>query len=389
MSYTLETLPVGLTGSFGADRLRDMLAAAQKGAVGELPVVSEASGPTLVGFPAVGSQEHGLGIFWSRLLVGGVYEPVLWVRPTKACFVGGAACDWVGFPVVLETGNYQAFELGYLYQGSVLKQEASPLALTPAQLEAALVIAIAGSNPKDTLDDVLNPWSVNPANVKAILSYVAPLTSNIQWDASGNAGFLHNVQVMGGLTVDGPLNANGTTLNTLNVTNEAEFGSTTTLGDSVVNGNQTVMGYVKAGAYEFDDNLIVTLSSELSGDGFSVYYSHARVSNGKLNIVIAISASKPTSAHSLQNGLDAVLTGLPTSVMDKLYANPTGYLDVETKQASYIDSAYQPVLPTAVQDQIEYIVAKNPDNLQLISKMSTQANTGFMLWRFEFNFILS
>lgn len=296
MSYTLETLPVGLTGSFGADRLRDMLAAAQKGAVGELPVVSEASGPTLVGFPAVGSQEHGLGIFWSRLLVGGVYEPVLWVRPTKACFVGGAACDWVGFPVVLETGNYQAFELGYLYQGSVLKQEASPLALTRAQLEAALVIAIAGSNPKDTLDDVLNPWSVNPANVKAILSYVAPLTSNIQWDAQGNADFLHNVQVMGGLTVDGSLNANGATLNGLSVTNDGDFGSISVSGDSTVTGNQTVGGYQNTGNYYEQD---IAATADMTAAGITMTFGQLRVKDGYLDIVLDMSR---TITGSVQAG---------------------------------------------------------------------------------------
>jgi len=325
--YTLESLPVGLTGSFGADRLRDMLTAVQKGPVGELPVVSEASGPTLVGFPAVGSAEYGLGVFWSRLLVAGLYEPVLWIRPTKACFVDGTACDWVGFPMVLATGNYQAFELGYLYQGDALKQEATALSLTAAQLEAALAIAIAGSNPKDTLDETLAPWSVNPATAKAILAYVAPISTNIQWDASGNAGFLHNVQVMGGLTVDGSLNANGATLNTLNVDNDAEFGSTTTQGDSVVNGNQTVVGYQNTGNY-YEQNFTITGDSGIVTD-----YGKIRVKDGYLDIIALFHGTRAvggnltftiTVPQSIMNNIVPVAGGATGTVRNGTLVNISG-----------------------------------------------------------------
>src|SRR5574344_1754774 len=71
------------------------------------------------------------------------------------------------------------------------------------------------------------------------------------------------------------------------------------IADSIAadaSGNVTTKGYIKPGAYELDEDLNIRGLPT----GISTYYAHARVSNGKLSLVIFLgTTAEIPSGYSL------------------------------------------------------------------------------------------
>jgi hypothetical protein len=159
-------------------------------------------------------------------------------------------------------------------------------------------------------------------------------------------------------------------------------------GNAVVDGNLKVNGTIEQDTYELDEDLGLTLTSEAQAAGFSIFYQHERISNGKLNIVIGITKSKGTGSFS---GLlvDHVM-GLPSSVYSKIYASLNKLVAI---QGSY----------TQKFDDNGFLTANNPSttnyalagfnklasgDISLYCYAVTDEDTYNSVWRFEFNFIL-
>jgi hypothetical protein len=165
-------------------------------------------------------------------------------------------------------------------------------------------------------------------------------------------------------------------------------------GDDInveIPGNLIVDGTITPNQYELDKDLGITLDSVLTADGFSIYYQHARISNGKLNIVVAIKATNATATHQIYSGTDGHLT-LPSSVLSKLYPVSAGNSVIAAQtQGACVQSADGNVnLPeSSLISPVMMRIFKNPSDISFTATFNTTASVNDQLWRFEFNFILS
>jgi hypothetical protein len=158
-----------------------------------------------------------------------------------------------------------------------------------------------------------------------------------------------------------------------------------------VPGDLIVDGTITPNKYELDEDLGITLDSALTADGFSIYYQHARISNGKLNIVVAIKATNATATHQIYTGAAGHLS-LPSSVLSKLYPVSAGNNVIATQtQGACVQSADGAAgLPqTSLVSPVMMRIFKNPSDISFTAAFNTTASVNDQLWRFEFNFILS
>lgn len=167
-------------------------------------------------------------------------------------------------------------------------------------------------------------------------------------------------------------------------------------GNLQVNGNQTetgnlsVDGIIAQKKFELDSDLNLTLSTDAQSAGCSIFYQHARISNKKLNIVVALYCPhKETGAATFAPGVN-ILSGrltLTTEEMNQLYTSPNGYLDAKAVMGVRNGlTAPHPIL-------VFEINKEDAQNLFISAQFSesfTQSTSSFgdFIWRGEFNFIL-
>jgi hypothetical protein len=165
--------------------------------------------------------------------------------------------------------------------------------------------------------------------------------------------------------------------------------STDDKGNIEVGKNLVVDGTIEQNTYELDKDLEITLNATAISAGFSVYYQHLRVSNGKLNIVVGILQSHPSSDFS--GDIFSTNVAVPDSVYSKLYPSLGNCLSSDSKNVvSLDDSGYaQETIPSSAWVTLG-AYKSTTNNISIAAVANTKANATLnYVWRFEFNFILS
>jgi hypothetical protein len=167
--------------------------------------------------------------------------------------------------------------------------------------------------------------------------------------------------------------SDGTEVNAGSIT--ASFGATTFNGDVIVDGHLKVNGTIEQGSFSFDldfkDDIKAILPATLICN-----FAHARVSNGKLNLVVAL-----YNTGIVENLTDKETSiAIPEEVGSKLYPALLDQLDA--KNQNFV--TYSGIIG----GQITCTIIKN-SNTKLILSLSTsgQITQSNCLTRFEFNFI--
>lgn len=186
--------------------------------------------------------------------------------------------------------------------------------------------------------------------------------------------------------------SDGTEVNAGSVT--ASFGATTFNGDVLVKGNfnQTDGNAILGGNAEVDGNCSINgiltqgtfeLDKEISvsslPNNLNCNYAHARISNGKLNVVVALWAESGVTIPANQLYFGAV--PLSDSILAKLYPFKGTALDRKT-----ILGGCTPVVST---NPVQMLIYKETSGVRMDIANPAITTTSLTSWRFEFNFILS
>lgn len=386
-----ETL-AWLTGAFSAKRL----IAIRKALGGPKPELTVYLNGSLeaVGFPEPDSAEAMEGAFKCWLHEGGSSFECVFAKPDKTTqAIGGANQDWVAISLSLDGSTAGFASLGYLYKTNAVTLGSGVVYVPLASAIGLVGLAASATYNESAADQSAVPYSRNPIASEVILKALRNLTVGISVDAQGNVDILGNLQVTQGLTVDGSLNANGSTLNSLSVTNECDIGGPLTMGYGTLletgtagasawdySGNLTVEGVFKQNTYELDKGITI---SNLPNNLVS-YYAHIRVSNGKLNLVIALYSPSDTVTTEITNPTSLAIVPLPSEILSHLYPYVAPVLDKKRITAGLGNQTGT--------YQCEIDLSKNTNSLEIYlaylsaipSSVTTSRN-----WRFEFNFILS
>ena len=164
---------------------------------------------------------------------------------------------------------------------------------------------------------------------------------------------------------------------------------TATGTQSIVSG-LTVGGVLTQGTYSVDSDITVNFTSSAGGI-LQCYYAHGRVSNGKLSIVLAFympyQSGSTVTIPVFTNLLSNTTLAVDSDTYSKLYANPLGNLDskgvVGIKSGFGLGSS----LVLNCFKQTTNILGFTMQAPVAIPQPTTQLTD--MIWRFEFNFILS
>ena len=167
-------------------------------------------------------------------------------------------------------------------------------------------------------------------------------------------------------------------------------------GNLQVNGNQTetgnlsVDGIITQKKFELDTELGLNFSAASKGI-VSAYYTRARVSNGKLNLVIAITIpGNATTQQTIISGsslLDYSFLSIPSAILAKLHTTPLENLAAQVQTGISSGLEQKQNIACAIV-KAETSIAFNLYNLDTIVQ-SADPTYGNIIWRFEFNFILS
>ena len=158
-------------------------------------------------------------------------------------------------------------------------------------------------------------------------------------------------------------------------------------GNVEIGKNLVVNGTIEQDTYKLDRNLEAVIESAAQSAGFSIYYQHVRKSNGKLNVVFAVKATKPiTFAGTIAN----FFVPIDNSIGSKLYPALGMVLDVSIKNAVPInnDGIIADSSPASQYVACE-IIKNNDTTLSIYCHANVAANPSYnYIWRFEFNFTL-
>ena len=150
-------------------------------------------------------------------------------------------------------------------------------------------------------------------------------------------------------------------------------------GSITISGNLTVIGTVNQQTYELDQD--ITISNLPSG--LTSYYAHARISNGKLNIVIGLGNSAGDAVVGATGNLIGELV-LSETILSKLYPFVSNILYTK---ALTLDTAS--AIPFASSGYTCLRVDKEAGKLSFrLSQNTLEASTSTRVCRFEVNFIL-
>ena len=179
---------------------------------------------------------------------------------------------------------------------------------------------------------------------------------------------------------------------------EAVFGGNAEIdGNLQVNGNQTetgnltVDGYIKQSKFELDTDIPISFSSGFTMAGFSKQYAHARVSNGKLNIVLCIKCVHPAEAvyGIITSGSNSL--SLPSEVLTKLFPIVGTCLATMSKSCGVVFDDQGNVSDTEQKSVVAFI-SKSSEGIYwslINNEVIDNSSTKNYFWRFEFNFLLS
>lgn len=143
-------------------------------------------------------------------------------------------------------------------------------------------------------------------------------------------------------------------------------------------GNTTIDGVLKVNEYELDEDITISnLPTNMTS-----YFAHARVSNGKLNIVIALGLPSDTAVSNTAEVKIGELE-LPNSILVKLIPYVAAILITEVKYLSY--GAF-PFIQTG-KTMLRILKDTGKINLYL-SQEANDAIAFTSIVRFEINFIL-
>lgn len=154
-------------------------------------------------------------------------------------------------------------------------------------------------------------------------------------------------------------------------------GDSTIGGDTEIEGDLSVGGVIKVNEYELDED--ITLSN--LPNGLQSYYAHARISNGKLNLVFAFWVETGVNISGQSLTVIGELA-LPTEVLAKLYPYSSSFL---ASRIGKLASAIVGETTAWTGFRIDKEIGK------ITFALSQQAYTGDGYTkdlRFEFNFIL-
>lgn len=160
-------------------------------------------------------------------------------------------------------------------------------------------------------------------------------------------------------------------------------------GNVEIGKNLVVDGIFQQNTYELDKDLGITLTTDGTTAGFSIYYQHARVSNGKLNVVIGI-IQAPNAFIGTSSIISSDFT-IDSTIGSKLYpALGSDTLALEGKN-SVPTNAGGEIVTATLDDQlvIARVVKASDTRLVFAFVANTKSSANYHLWRFEFNFILS
>lgn len=151
-------------------------------------------------------------------------------------------------------------------------------------------------------------------------------------------------------------------------------------GDVKIGGNLEVDGILKVNEYELDED--ITLSNLPTN--LNCYYAHARISNGKLNIVLAFGVASGDNVSALTAETSIGSITLTSEQASKLYPYVSNIVDTKVLQLAIADSPYLITSKTLIRLR----KVDNNITISLIQEaISTMPSTGIA--RFEFNFLLS
>lgn len=165
--------------------------------------------------------------------------------------------------------------------------------------------------------------------------------------------------------------------------------SKTDTSEQTIEGNLTVNGILTQREYELDNDFTISFAPDAQ-EILSCYYSHARVSNGKLSVVISLympsnsveQKTIPSYTSLFNNGV----LSLPSTILDKIQSAPLNFIDI--KSVSGQTSGYG----TLGNLTLSCVKVTNGIAFQLQAPndiVQSSSDYGQSIWRFEFNFLLS
>ena len=154
--------------------------------------------------------------------------------------------------------------------------------------------------------------------------------------------------------------------------------SKTATGTQSIASGLAVGGVITQGTYELDQD--ITISNLPTGINCS--YAHIRISNGKLNIVLAFWRPAQT-AVSATTFTEIGSIALSSSVLSHLYPAYRTVLSTDTKTGEFPSTYGTCYMGIEIQKSTSFLVIGFVCDAQTI--LTSFENN----WRFEFNYILS
>ena len=166
------------------------------------------------------------------------------------------------------------------------------------------------------------------------------------------------------------------------------FADKTNTGVETMAGNLVVDGTITQNTYELDEDINPTMLDAAQGI-LTCYYSHARVSNGKLSIVFAFYMPYDATSQKTISSFTKLMSAnivLPADVLSKLYPSPITYLDIKSVPGQANGFGNFPALTLGLSKSANGIILSMAAPTSITQGSDVNSNA---IWRFEFNFILS
>lgn len=219
-------------------------------------------------------------------------------------------------------------------------------------------------------------------------------------DVGNDVNINGDVAVTGDVSVTGEVSSATASVSGVASVGSLSAGSATISGNASVGGNLPVVGTISGGGVQtdgyvepstasrrFDGNFSVALSGTAPTEqGFSIGYTHARVSNGKLSNVVVVKLTATSTAQSNYFYIGNVSVTLPTAIANSLVVAEGNTITTKSIPMYYFVSGDATLVGTL------YFRADKYDNVLLYNiyyRSSTQLGEGKTIAvRLEDNYIL-